>query len=264
MNINPYKVLGVVTTASPLEIKRTYKRLSLQHHPDKVQQKGGQVDTTLFQQIQFAYSILSDPAKRLRYDTTGLTGSASESEVFDWKEYFLATTDKITLDMIDEDRARYQGSAEERDDILHNFAFYEGDFLKLFEVVPHLEFDEPAEARVFQIIEDGISEDSIALDKTTRRTWDKYKKLRKTKVRQQLKKLAREALQAAALATKLGLKCAANESDLKAMIQRTNAGSMDGLIANLEAKYGGNKRDLPDDEEFERIQEKMTKKRRRA
>lgn len=265
MNIDPYKVMGLETSASPLEVKKAYKKLSLKHHPDKVQQKGGEVDSTLFPQIQFAYSILSDPVKRKRYDTTGSLGLSGEDldEFFDWKEYFQSMTEVLTIDMIEEDKVKYQGSQEEKDDILHNFAYYEGDFLRLFEVIPHLEFDEAAEQRVFQLIEEGIELGEIELDKTMARTWEKYKKSRKTKVKQLLKKMAKEAKQAAAYAKKLGQKRASNENDLKAMIQRKNSKGFDSFISGLEAKYGEKKRDLPDDEEFERIQARMMKKKRK-
>lgn len=267
MEINPYEVLGVEKTSSPIEIKKAYKKLSLKHHPDKVQQKGGELDATLFPKIQFAYSILSDATKRHRYDATGSLGLSGEGDFdgdFDWREYFQSTSEKLTIEMIDEDRHKYQGSEEEKEDILHNFVYYEGDFLKLFEVVPHLEFDEAQEARAFQIIEDGIANGLLELDKATVKTWEKYKKSRKTKVKQQLKRMAREAQQADALAKKLNQKRASSENDLRAMIQRKNAKGLDNLISSLEAKYGGKKRDVPDDEEFDRIQEKLTRKKRRA
>ena len=57
-----YATLGVAKTASPDEIKRAYRRLASQHHPDK----GG--DTAQFQAIQSAYEVLSDPARRAEYD----------------------------------------------------------------------------------------------------------------------------------------------------------------------------------------------------
>ena len=57
-----YAILGVARNASPDEIKKAYRKLASQHHPDK----GG--DTAKFQQIQEAYAILSDPEKRRQYD----------------------------------------------------------------------------------------------------------------------------------------------------------------------------------------------------
>ena len=57
-----YKTLGVDRNASPDDIKKAYRKLAGQHHPDK----GG--DTAKFQQIQQAYETLSDPEKKNQYD----------------------------------------------------------------------------------------------------------------------------------------------------------------------------------------------------
>jgi DnaJ-class molecular chaperone len=58
-----YATLGINKTSSPDEIKRAYRKLASQHHPDK----GG--DTATFQKIQAAYETLSDPGKRQQYDS---------------------------------------------------------------------------------------------------------------------------------------------------------------------------------------------------
>jgi DnaJ-class molecular chaperone len=57
-----YKTLGVNRNASPDDIKKAYRRLAGQHHPDK----GG--DTATFQKIQEAYETLSDPQKKQQFD----------------------------------------------------------------------------------------------------------------------------------------------------------------------------------------------------
>ena len=57
-----YSTLGVAKTATPDEIKKAYRKLASQHHPDK----GG--DTAKFQEIEEAYRTLSDPEKRAQYD----------------------------------------------------------------------------------------------------------------------------------------------------------------------------------------------------
>ena len=59
---NAYETLGVPKGASDEEIKRAYRKLASQHHPDK----GG--DTRRFQEIQTAYDTLSDPQKRAQHD----------------------------------------------------------------------------------------------------------------------------------------------------------------------------------------------------
>ena len=65
---NHYQTLGVDQKASPEEIKRAYRKLAGQHHPDK----GG--DTRLFQEIQAAYDVLGDPQRRAEYDNPGMGG----------------------------------------------------------------------------------------------------------------------------------------------------------------------------------------------
>ena len=57
-----YAALGVPKTATADEIKRAFRRLASQHHPDK----GG--DTQKFQAIQQAYATLGDEQKRAEYD----------------------------------------------------------------------------------------------------------------------------------------------------------------------------------------------------
>lgn len=60
-----YDILGVSKGASQDEIKRAYKKLAFEHHPDK----GG--DEKKFQDLSNAYNVLSDPQKRSDYDRTG-------------------------------------------------------------------------------------------------------------------------------------------------------------------------------------------------
>ena len=57
-----YQILGLTKTASPDDIKKAYRKLASQHHPDK----GG--DTAKFQELQVAYETLSSPEKRAQYD----------------------------------------------------------------------------------------------------------------------------------------------------------------------------------------------------
>ncbi|KAL6252481.1 hypothetical protein RBB50_000200 [Rhinocladiella similis] len=57
-----YAVLGVSSTATTEEIRAAYKKLAIQHHPDK----GG--DTSRFILIQKAMEVLTDPVRRTRFD----------------------------------------------------------------------------------------------------------------------------------------------------------------------------------------------------
>ena len=62
---NPYEVLGLNKNASTDEIKSSYKKQALKHHPDR----GG--DEAIFKEMTEAYGILSDPQKKDNYDKFG-------------------------------------------------------------------------------------------------------------------------------------------------------------------------------------------------
>lgn len=66
--MNPYRILKVKKTASPEEIKDAYRRESLKHHPDR---NPGKDTSAKFNEVNAAYRVLSDPARRARYDSTG-------------------------------------------------------------------------------------------------------------------------------------------------------------------------------------------------
>lgn len=69
MSADLYATLNVPKNASPDDIKKAFKRLAVENHPDKHQ--GCKEKEERFKQINQAYSILSDPQKRSHYDTFG-------------------------------------------------------------------------------------------------------------------------------------------------------------------------------------------------
>ena len=66
-----YQVLGVARAAPADDIKKTYRRLALQWHPDRHPAEGRDAAETKFKRISEAYEVLSDPEKRKRYDELG-------------------------------------------------------------------------------------------------------------------------------------------------------------------------------------------------
>jgi curved DNA-binding protein CbpA len=70
-----YAIMGLKTTCKPKEIKSSYRKLALQYHPDKIQDKALKADAeSKFVLISQAYAVLSDPKKRKIYDTYGKSG----------------------------------------------------------------------------------------------------------------------------------------------------------------------------------------------
>jgi molecular chaperone DnaJ len=70
---NPYDALGVSKTASQEEIKKAYRKLVRQYHPDR--NPGDASAEERFKDVQGAYDLLSDPEKRKQYDTFGAAGA---------------------------------------------------------------------------------------------------------------------------------------------------------------------------------------------
>jgi len=66
-----YEVLGVGRSASNEEIRRAFRRLAFQHHPDRNRDDGA---TEKFKEINEAYEVLSDASKRANYDRFGFSG----------------------------------------------------------------------------------------------------------------------------------------------------------------------------------------------
>lgn len=79
-----YDTLGVPRTASPEEIKKAYRKLAMEHHPDR----GG--DNNKFQEISVAYNTLSDPDKKAAYDNpqSQFSGFQHDMNGFDLNDLF--------------------------------------------------------------------------------------------------------------------------------------------------------------------------------
>ena len=80
-----YEILGVSRSATEEEIRKAYRRLAREHHPDV---NGSPEAETRFKEISGAYEILGDPAKRQQYDLYGSSGGVEfpfgdVSDIFD-------------------------------------------------------------------------------------------------------------------------------------------------------------------------------------
>lgn len=82
-----YSVLGVKKDASEQEIKKAYRKLALQYHPDKNPDDSSAEEK--FKEVSAAYETLSDPQKRKHYDTYGSTDPhAGVRQNVSWEDLF--------------------------------------------------------------------------------------------------------------------------------------------------------------------------------
>ncbi|RLC92026.1 MAG: J domain-containing protein [Chloroflexi bacterium] len=86
-----YKILGVDRNAGEKEIKRAYRRLARQFHPDV--NPGDKQAEEKFKEINEAYEVLSDPEKRAKYDRLGASWQqwqrmGYDPGQFDWSQWF--------------------------------------------------------------------------------------------------------------------------------------------------------------------------------
>jgi curved DNA-binding protein len=69
-----YQILGVPRTASDVDIKKSFRRLAREHHPDVAKNKKQSEEK--FKEVNEAYEVLGDPAKRKKYDELGANWSS--------------------------------------------------------------------------------------------------------------------------------------------------------------------------------------------
>lgn len=271
-SIDPYTTLNVDRTASASQITSAYRKAALKCHPDKVPDSEKEAAHAKFQEVAFAYAILSDERRRKRYDTTGRTEESLdlEDDDFDWLDFFRAQfKEVVTFEKMDGFKREYQGSEEERGHVLKAYERCKGDLGKVFEEVmcsDVLEDEERFREIIDAAIEGGEVEDFEAYSQES-------EKKRKARIASAKKKrgkeekeasAAKEELEEAASSAKVlgkkksGKKGKADESDLAALIQArqgARAGGMGRFMEGLEAKYGkkGKKRtsdDEPSEEAF--------------
>src|SRR5438552_9505951 len=99
---DPYETLGISKSASAEEITKAYRKLARQFHPDR--NPGDKEAEAKFKEVQNAYDILNDPAKRSNFDRfgspegargsgfggfSGFGGNASQEDIQDLLRNFM-------------------------------------------------------------------------------------------------------------------------------------------------------------------------------
>jgi DnaJ-class molecular chaperone len=124
---NYYQLLGVSVEATPEEIKRVYRRLALEYHPDR--NPGDRRAEERFKQISEAYGVLIDPEKRRQYDTFRGAGFQSGNAGFRYRQEDIfrdVFSNPSTSAIFDELRREFQRMGLRFDDRFFQQTFFGG------------------------------------------------------------------------------------------------------------------------------------------
>ncbi|KAG8918989.1 hypothetical protein FRC01_001546 [Tulasnella sp. 417] len=146
-DINLYATLGLTKDTKAEDIKKAYRKLALIYHPDKhanSTDSAKEAASVKFQQVGFAYAVLSDETRRKRYDQTGRTdeGAGLEPGEGGWEAYFEDLFDNVTRGKLDEMKKEYQGSDEEVNDLKEAYIKCQGSIDGIMAEIPHSTYDD--------------------------------------------------------------------------------------------------------------------------
>src|SRR5271169_1869876 len=118
-----YEVLGVTRTASEDEIKKSYRRLAIQFHPDR--NPGDRQAEDKFKEVNEAYQVLSDAEKRAQYDRFGHAAfqgpqGAGGFGGFDFSQGFEDVFSDIFGDFFGTGRGRSRSRTRRGDDLRYD------------------------------------------------------------------------------------------------------------------------------------------------
>jgi len=225
------KIFELERDADDKKIKKAYYKLSLKFHPDKCAVSERDENTKKFQCLGKIHKILSDKSKRDLYLETGEIDDELDNfnENSDWVQYWRNLYPKVTVKMLDDFKAKYQKSEEERKDVLDAYKKFKGKMDKIMDEIPCSEV-EADESRFIKIIKEAIKTKEVKSYKAFTHESKASKQARKENA-------AQEAEEAEEYGKELGLGSNSSENDLAALILKRRNEKNNDFLAGLEAKY---------------------------
>ncbi|KAF2468640.1 DnaJ-domain-containing protein [Lindgomyces ingoldianus] len=258
--IDPYAVLGLEQDATADDVKKAYRKQALLYHPDKSQDSNKSNAVKKFQEIAFAYAVLSDERRRKRYNLTGSTAETLDhsDEDFDWLSFYREQFENIvTEENIQIIKDEYKGSAEEREALLDAYTRYKGNLDKIYNSVMCSDVVEDDD-RFRQILDEEIAKGTIE-------SFPTYERQNNDQAREKVKAAERKRVEEFKKRNEGNVKGLKKEgkkgdmNDLAALIKQRQQSRAGGFFDHLEAKYTakedrkGKKRAKPMDEPPEEL-----------
>lgn len=272
-------------------ISCTKSLIQLLHTSDKALPSAQATAHTKFQEIAFAYAILSDPHRRARYDATGSTANSLDAGLdpdFNWTDFFRQQfAELVTTDRVGQFKSTYQHSAEETSDLLAAYKKSKGKMNAIFRTVMLSDILED-EDRFRAIIDGAIARGEVeAYDAYTNEP-AKARALRRSRAQRERKGAEKHAKKLGVYEKVFGEDVEGKrgqkrkkepeepeEPDLAALIQKKAKERASTFLENLEAKYtngakGGKKgqkskkHEEPPEEAFRKTAARVTKRKQRS
>ena len=256
-----YLIFGVEKIAPVEEIKKSYRKLALKHHPDK----GGNEEA--FKCLCMIYEVLSNSEKRSIYDEQGWDGilnldndhGDSEKDYEYWYSFYRNLFPKINVNDIEKYKNDYVGSQEQKNDIIEAYQKYDGDIEKILEWALFIEAGE--ECELCRIIDEAIDSGDIEETDCYKQMKGKYINNTKSggKKRKTTKKSAKSTEDLDSLAAMIRNKNSTNSNAFDAILKKYEDNSdmkKKRRTTTKQQRSDEDEEDIPDDE-FEKIQQKL-------
>jgi len=276
-----YEILQLKKEADAKEIKKNYRKLALKCHPDKLKKNSSEKEkneaNVLWQKISIAYDILSNEKSRAKYDKTGSVKDSKEynytDDDFSWEKYFeILYGNSVDEEKISNFEKKYRFSEEEAKEVCDLYTKSKGDLEYIMDNIPLCTADDYP--RFVEIIDKAIKEKKVKKYKKYNNDYEEAMKARKDfEEKEKVKFEKAQAKEKKGQKGKKGKKNDESIDDLALIIQNNRKRRMESVFDNLLEKYdkaenkkkrsskGKSKKspveDLPSEEEFLKLQEKL-------
>ncbi|XP_055307848.1 J domain-containing protein CG6693-like [Sitodiplosis mosellana] len=150
-----YQILQLKPNAEIQDVKKSFYKLALTFHPDRVPINEKEEAKEKFNVIHNAYSILSDIAKKEMYDNGSRVLFTKVTIAAQWENFLKP----VSCEAKEEARKKYQGSLQEKTDLIREFVAGKGSLTYVLNNLPFMRSED--EMRIIEILKDLIDKGDI-------------------------------------------------------------------------------------------------------